>query len=85
MWLDKGKQYMDAITLFTGPVSCCFPLSSHTTWTILAGSFCDEPPSDIRNSQPFIRKLVETVVASICEMGEDSADHYLRRARRILL
>ena len=27
-------------------------------------SFCDEPPSDIRNSQPFIRDLVETVVAS---------------------
>jgi hypothetical protein len=27
-------------------------------------SFCDEPPSDIRNSQPFIRELVETVVAS---------------------
>jgi hypothetical protein len=27
------------------------------------GSFCDEPPSDIRNSQPFIRKLVEAVVA----------------------
>ena len=28
------------------------------------GSFCDEPPSDIRNSQKFIRTLVETVVAS---------------------
>ena len=28
------------------------------------GSFCDEPPSDIRNSQPFIRTLVETLVAS---------------------
>ena len=28
------------------------------------GSFCDEPPSDIRNSQKFIRNLVETVVAS---------------------
>ena len=27
-------------------------------------SFCDEPPSDIRNSQPFIRDLVEAVVAS---------------------
>ena len=27
-------------------------------------SFCDEPPSDIRNSQPFIRTLVETLVAS---------------------
>lgn len=27
-------------------------------------SFCDEPPSDIRNSQKFIRDLVETVVAS---------------------
>jgi phospholipase C len=27
-------------------------------------SFCDEPPSDIRNSQRFIRELVETVVAS---------------------
>jgi len=27
-------------------------------------SFCDEPPSDIRNSQSFIRGLVETVVAS---------------------
>ena len=27
------------------------------------GSFCDEPPSDIRNSQPFIRKLVEAVVS----------------------
>ena len=27
-------------------------------------SFCDEPPSDIRNSQPFIRSLVETLVAS---------------------
>ena len=27
-------------------------------------SFCDEPPSDIRNSQPFIRELVESVVAS---------------------
>jgi phospholipase C len=27
-------------------------------------SFCDEPPSDIRNSQPFIRALVETLVAS---------------------
>jgi phospholipase C len=27
-------------------------------------SFCDEPPSDIRNSQRFIRDLVETVVAS---------------------
>lgn len=26
-------------------------------------SFCDEPPSDIRNSQPFIRDLVEAVVA----------------------
>jgi hypothetical protein len=27
-------------------------------------SFCDEPPSDIRNSQKFIRDVVETVVAS---------------------
>jgi phospholipase C len=27
-------------------------------------SFCDEPPSDIRNSQRFIRCLVETLVAS---------------------
>ena len=27
-------------------------------------SFCDEAPSDIRNSQKFIRSLVETVVAS---------------------
>jgi len=27
-------------------------------------SFCDEPPSDIRNSQRFIRTLVETLVAS---------------------
>ena len=27
-------------------------------------SFCDEPPSDIRNSQPFIKSLVETLVAS---------------------
>jgi phospholipase C len=27
------------------------------------GSFCDEPPSDIRNSQPFIRTLVEALVA----------------------
>ncbi len=27
------------------------------------GSFCDEPPSDIRNSQPFIRTLVEGLVA----------------------
>jgi hypothetical protein len=27
-------------------------------------SFCDEPPSDIRNSQKFIRDLVETLVAS---------------------
>lgn len=27
-------------------------------------SFCDEPPSDIRNSQRFIRSLVETVVSS---------------------
>ena len=27
-------------------------------------SFCDEPPSDLRNSQPFIRTLVETLVAS---------------------
>ena len=27
------------------------------------GAFCDEPPSDIRNSQPFIRELVEAVVA----------------------
>jgi phospholipase C len=26
-------------------------------------SFCDEPPSDIRNSQPFIRSLVEAVAA----------------------
>ncbi|MDR4469905.1 MAG: FG-GAP-like repeat-containing protein [Nitrospira sp.] len=28
------------------------------------GGFCDEAPSDIRNSQKFIRELVETVVAS---------------------
>ena len=28
------------------------------------GSSCDEPPSDLRNSQPFIRTLVETLVAS---------------------
>jgi phospholipase C len=28
------------------------------------GSFCDEPPSDLRNSQPFIRTLVEALVAS---------------------
>jgi phospholipase C len=28
------------------------------------GSFCDEPPSDLRNSQPFIRNLVEALVAS---------------------
>ncbi len=28
------------------------------------GSFCDEAPSDIRNSQKFIRDLVETVVSS---------------------
>jgi phospholipase C len=27
-------------------------------------SFCDEPPSDIRNSQKFMRSLVETLVAS---------------------
>ena len=27
------------------------------------GSFCDEPPSDIRNSQPFIRTLVEALVS----------------------
>ena len=46
-------------------------------------SFCDEPPSDIRRSQRFIRDLVNTVVSSP-EMGCDPLDHYLRRARRVL-